>query len=63
MIMPIRQNCPRCHTSFMGSDAIGGLCPICEGTSIIPLYNENTSDHSDSDDSSGGDQPDTSDAE
>ena len=28
--MPVRQNCPNCGESFMGSDAIGGLCTKCE---------------------------------
>jgi len=30
MMMPVRQDCPKCGEEFVGSDAIGDICPRCE---------------------------------
>jgi hypothetical protein len=35
--MPVKQDCPRCGTTFMGSDAIGGLCDQCDLRKAICL--------------------------
>lgn len=29
MVMPVRQRCPKCGKSFMGSDCVGRPCSDC----------------------------------
>ena len=40
MITTVNQICPKCHTPFMGSDAIGCPCPSCEWGNFMVFTTE-----------------------
>jgi hypothetical protein len=43
-MMPVRQQCPSCGCWFIGSDAIGDVCPACkDNQDIIDIINNECS--------------------